>query len=148
MLKHLNRMIDLNFTNRAFAAALAVVICFNLSAGFLTADTVYADEEQPVTSEEDSGDKDEPKSEEPEDKGNKDGSGSKKVMWKAFIFTSGSFMPERVTCLCCCLRSAGGAIRSRSTASTWKRPMATGNMKTGRSSGTTCAHFIWNRCFR
>jgi uncharacterized protein YjdB len=77
MLKHLNRMIDLSFMNRAFAAALAVVICFNLSAGFLTADTVYADEEQPVSSEEDAGEKDEPKSEEPEDKGNKDGSGSK-----------------------------------------------------------------------
>ena len=66
-------MIDLSFMNRAFAAALAVVICFNLSAGPMTADTVYADEEQPVSSEEDAGEKDEPKSEEPEDKGNKDG---------------------------------------------------------------------------
>ena len=52
MVKRLNATITKNLLKKAFAAALAAVTCLYLSAGFLPAGIVLADEEQPATSEE------------------------------------------------------------------------------------------------
>ena len=77
MINRLNRKFDLSYLKRPFAAALAAVICLNLSVGFMTADTVYADEEQPAVSEEDADEKGKLKAEDPENKEKKDDPGSK-----------------------------------------------------------------------
>ena len=77
MINRLNSKFDPGYLKRPLSAALAAVLCLNLTVGFSVADTVYADEEQPVVSEEDSNEKGEPKA--PENKENKDDSGSKNI---------------------------------------------------------------------